>query len=694
MKVSKTRLYQLLDGAKQFSVPVYQRPYTWNEEQCEQIWRDAVGAAEGRSDRGHFIGSIVCIDSGANSPSGVQEYQVVDGQQRLTTISLMLLAIADADPKSGIADADRSKIRNRYLVNPDEEGGKRHKLVLTERDKDAMFALVGGKARPRTHSAVLGNYDFFAGKISGGADDLSAVLQGALNLSIVDISLDRSEDDPQLIFESLNSTGRRLRDSDHIRNHILMNLESGEQEEIYRDHWRPMESKFDKGEDLPEFDDFIKDYLVFKRGSDIRKADVYPEFKELVRGAASNRALAEEMHHSADLYVRLVHAAEPDGALRQKTLDVKVLGRTAYPFLLEVYHDYDEGRITKEDAIGAFSLVESYVVRRAACAMPSNGYNKMFAKLAGQIDKGNYLESLKIAFVRQPEKRRFPSDSEFAKALRFNDIYNMRTLPKYVLDRLENHGHKERVDVSDAKIEHVMPQRLGEEWKRDLGADWERVHYEYLHTLGNLTLTGYNPELGNRPFAEKRDMAGGYAESPLRLNGDLASAEKWGEDQMRSRAERLVQRACEIWKHPAPHSTAEAYGSEDDEDDPDEDDPASPAWDEVVSAASLDNRRAVEALVSGIRGKFDCVDESRKSLRYFWTKRPLSRKHLFAVVRCGKNTARISFRIDPDSFSDDGTVKVDGWFFPKGTERRMPVKAESVDRIIRMLEHAVGAAEA
>lgn len=691
MNVKKTSLSQFLGGPRQFSIPIYQRPYAWDDEQCERLWQDVVRAAKNRSSMGHFIGSIVCIDEGANNPSSVQEYQIVDGQQRLTTISLMLLAIADAGDDL-ISDGDRNKIRNRYLLNSDEDGDKRHKLVLTERDRDAMFALIDGDSRPETHSRIADNYDFFTDKISRDGADLSGIREGILNLSIVDIALNRSEDDdPQLIFESLNSTGRKLRAADHIRNHILMNLESAEQEKIYKSYWRPMEIKFDKDGDLSEFDDFVKDYLVMKAGSDVKKSDVYEEFKGIVRKATSNRALVEDMHHFADLYIRLAHSAEPDDALRQKTEDVKVLGKVSYPLLLEVYHDYTEGKIVKEDVIEVFALVESYSIRRAVCSMPSNAFNKMFARLAGEIDKENYLESFKAALGRKQRRLRFPSDDEFVKELRLRDLYNMRTLPKHLLNKLENHGCKERVDVSDAKIEHIMPQNLGKEWKRDLGEDWERVHVECLHTLGNLTLTGYNSELGNRPFAEKRDMSGGYSESPFRLNADLKSAEKWGEEQMRDRAERLALRACEIWKYPTlPADAKDKYAKYDDEEY-DEDD-GSRTWDEAVRTASPDNRRAVEALIVEIQSKFDCFDETRKNgLRHFYAKRPLSREHCFAVVRCGKNVSRVSFRIDPDSFEDgDNIDKVAGWFFPRGTERRMRVKAKSVEEIIRMLEHAYG----
>lgn len=688
MEVNKTRLYEFMDGTVQFSIPVYQRSYAWNEEQCEQLWQDVANSVKKgpKLGGGHFIGSIVCISNGANNPSSVREYQIVDGQQRLTTVSLMLLAIANAGQESGISDADRGKIKNRFLMNRDEDGDRKYKLVMTERDREAMFALVDGK-RPKTRSLIETNYDFFCEKISKGGIDPIGIRDGILNLTIVDIALDRS-DDPQLIFESLNSTGRGLRDADHIRNYVLMNLEPDQQTEIYKSHWSPMESKFDKV-NPSEFDNFIKDYLTLKSGSNINKDDVYQEFKYLVQGASSKRSLVEDIRHFADLYLLLVSSAEQDPVLRQKVQDMQALhNRTSYPFLLEVYHDYAEGRITRNEMAGVLSLVESYVVRHTVCSLPSNSFNKMFPRLASEIDKENYLESLKVQFVKKSGNLRFSNDDEFEKALASRPMHNKRML-RHMLNKLENHGHKEIADVSGASIEHIMPKRLGDQWKRDLGPDWRRIHDEYLHTLGNLTLTGYNPELGNRPFVEKRDMSGGYGQSHLHLNKALAGTEKWDEARIQSRAKDLARRACEIWRYPAlPSGILARCSPDDDQDEDDEDDRATPMWAERVGAASPGNRRAVEALKSEILSKFECVAEPHGRYLYFYARRPLNRKSLFAVMSCGIHTARINFRIDPDSFTEGGVVKVAGWFFPKGTERRMSVEADSIGEITRILKHA------
>ena len=379
-------------------------------------------------------------------------------------------------------------------------------------------------------------------------------MPGLTKLMVVDVALSRDQDNPQLIFESMNSTGRALSQADLIRNFVLMGLEPAEQTRLYQDHWRPMELSFGQEAYGTHFDRFMRHYLTLKTGEIPKIERVYEAFKAYARQPSIDQGgidlLVADIQRFAGYYCLITLDRESTGPLSEAFRDLRELRvDVASPFLLELYADHDTGQLSEVEFCRAVRLVESYVFRRAVCSIPTNSLNKTFSTFGRELKKESYLESIMAHFLLMPSYRRFPRDEEFKRELRVRDLYNFPRR-SYWLRRMENHGRKERVLVDEYTIEHIMPQNedLSVKWRSDLGPDWERVHATWLHTLGNLTLTGYNSEYSDRPFAEKRDMEGGFGMSPLKLNEDIGSLERWDERAIQARATRLVDVAASVWK--------------------------------------------------------------------------------------------------------------------------------------------------
>lgn len=559
MKATEAKFLEFLRKSPQFIVPIYQRTYSWTERQCRQLWDDIMRAGSREDVAAHFVGSIVYIEKGIYQVTSQSPLLVIDGQQRLTTISLLLEALArhvgDEEPVEGFS---AKKIRSYYLMNPFEEGDRAYKLLLTETDRDTLLAIVRQKELPAEHSVrIAENFDFFKEQVAALGDDLTALCHGLAKLVIVDIALSRDQDNPQLIFESMNSTGLELTQADLIRNFILMGLEPAHQTHLYKDYWRPMERAFGQEAYGSYFDAFIRHYLTLRTDEIPRIGDVYEAFKAYARrpevAEKGVDALVADIHRFASYYCAMALGQEQDKALAAAFRDLRELKvDVAWPFLLELYDDYSQGLLPKEDLLRALRLVESYVFRRAVCAIPTNSLNKTFATFRRALDKSRYLESIEAHFLLLPSYRRFPRDEEFERELKRRDLYNFRSR-SYWLRRLENHGRKEPVPVDEYTIEHILPQNenLSSEWQKALGPNWKKIQETWLHTLGNLTLTGYNPEYSDRPFLEKRDMPGGFRESPLHLNQGLSEVEVWSEAAIQARADRLARQALEVWHAPA-----------------------------------------------------------------------------------------------------------------------------------------------
>lgn len=559
MKASEAGLLAFLKKAPQFVIPIYQRTYSWTEDECRQLWDDIVRTGSNDALSVHFVGSIVYIESGLSQVIDQSPLLVIDGQQRLTTVTLLLAALAralgDTEPADGFT---RRKLRNYYLLNPEESGDRQYKLLLSQTDKASLTALVAEAEHPSERSLrITQNFDLFTDLIAKRQGDLGPVCKGLAKLVIVDIALSRDHDNPQLIFESMNSTGRELSQADLIRNFILMGLEPKLQTKLYESYWRPMEVEFGQKAYTTDFDAFMRHYLTVKTGVIPNVGEVYAAFKAHARApavaAAGVEALVKDIREFSRYYCRMALGTEPDPVLKLAFHDLRELKvEVAYPLLLELYADFANGGLTRDDFAAAVRLVEAYVFRRAICAIPTASLNKTFATFMKAVKKDRYLESIRATLLLLPSYRRFPLDEEFRRDLQTRDLYNFRSR-SYWLRRLENHDRKERVPVDSYTIEHILPQNpdVPLAWRAALGLEWERIHQTWLHTLGNLTLTGYNSEYQDRPFAEKRDMEGGFKESPLRLNAGLGHLDAWNEDAIRARAAKLADKAVEVWKAPS-----------------------------------------------------------------------------------------------------------------------------------------------
>lgn len=558
MKATEAKLLAFLKKSTQFIIPIYQRTYSWTEKECRQIWDDVLRAGRNDDISVHFIGSVVYIEKGLFQVMNQPPLLVIDGQQRLTTISLLLEALArqlgDTEPLDGFS---AKKLRSYYLLNPLEDGDRGYKLLLTQTDKDTLLALVQQKDLPKEKSLrVRENFEFFQKQIVAHKDDIALLCQGLAKLVIVDVALNRDQDNPQLIFESMNSTGRELSQADLIRNFILMGLEPDHQTRLYEDHWRPMEVEFGQEAYGSYFDSFMRHYLTVKTGDIPNIRDVYEAFKNHVRAKDSNSAgvdqLVADIHAYAHYFCAMALGRETNKPLAEAFQDLRELKvDVAYPFLLELYHDYQNGILSREHLLEAVRLTEAYVFRRAVCAIPTNSMNKTFATFGRAFKKDRYLESIQSYFMLLPSYRRFPKDEEFKREIKVRDLYKFRSR-SYWLRRMENHDRKERVPVDEYTIEHILPQNenLSKSWQEALGPEWQRIQQTWLHTLGNLTLTGYNPEYSDLPFPDKRDMLGGFRQSPLRLNEGLGLVEVWDEAAIQERAERLASQAVGVWKAP------------------------------------------------------------------------------------------------------------------------------------------------
>jgi uncharacterized protein with ParB-like and HNH nuclease domain/predicted transport protein len=564
MKASECRLLDLLDRTSQFVIPIYQRTYSWTERECRQLWDDVLRC--GRDERVvvHFVGSIVYIESGLSQVSVRQPYLVIDGQQRLTTASLLLAALAralgDEAPLDGFT---HRKIRHKYLIDPDEAGDRRYKLLLSQTDRESLTAVVDERELPAEFShRVVQNHRFFQQWIAQ-VEDKAVICRGLTKLVVVDIALNRDTDNPQLIFESMNSTGRELSQADLVRNYVLMGIEPALQTRLYEEFWRPMEVEFGQSAYGESFDAFMRHYLTMRTGEIPNIGNVYEAFKRHARDSRKEKspaehieALVRELRRFARFYCAMVLGRERDRDLLLAFEDLCELRvDVAWPLLLGMYDAYERKGLSHADFLKAVRLVESYMLRRIVCGIPAQGSNKLFAELVRQMTTERHLEGLQARFLSMQGARRFPRDEEFQRALFERDLYNLR-IRSYFLRRLENHDRKERVSVEDYTIEHILPQNenLSRSWRSDLGPNWKEIQAKYLHTLGNLTLTGYNSEYSDRTFAAKRDMKGGFADSPLNLNKGLAKIDVWNEDAIVRRVGRLASIALQAW--PAPELDA------------------------------------------------------------------------------------------------------------------------------------------
>ncbi len=547
MKADAIKLLDFIGKSqeKQFVIPIYQRVYSWEKEQCEQLWDDIIKTGGNDQMNGHFIGSIVFVHDGIYTTNH-NELLIIDGQQRLTTITLLLIALRDHWSDK------RKEIEDHYLINSDKDGDKKFRLILSESDKDTLLSLIDKDRRKPSEPSlkIVENFKLFEEWIRKNTDKLETIFKGLEKLMIVEIALEKGKDDPQLIFESMNSKGMELAQTDLIRNYILMGLEPEKQKIFYEKYWRAMEEDFKQNKKL--FDRFVRHYLTIKTRKTPNINKVYVALKDYrQKEGIGIEDLLKDLQKYCGYFCRIVFKKEADKDLNKALgflvdLEMDVI----YPLLLELYSDYSDGVLSKDDFRRSIALIESYICRRAVCGLGTNNLNKVFPSFTKHIQKDEYFESLKAHFGYLTEKQRFPNNDEFKEKFMRKNFYKFG-LNTYFFNRMENFDRKERVYTHDEyTIEHIMPQKLTKEWERDLGENFQEIHNKYLHTIGNLTLTGYNQDYNNRSFQEKQGMEKGFKDSPLRLNQGLRDLKSFGEEEIKKRANDLADLALKIWTYP------------------------------------------------------------------------------------------------------------------------------------------------
>lgn len=564
MKANETRVDKFLANSETtFAIPVYQRNYDWTKVQCQQLLDDIISVGRETSQKAHFIGSIVYVHDDVYTASGLTELTIIDGQQRLTTLTLIYVAIFRFALQVG-NEALAQRVNKMFLINEFSAEEEKLKLKPTHNNKAALAQILDPAETTKIegYSRIIENFRFFETQIT--SDNLEIIQRGISKLIFVDIALDRQKDNPQRIFESLNSTGLELSQADLIRNYILMGLTRADQEELYKKFWAPIElNARNQKLNQSKVSDFIRDYLTLKEKEIPNKNAVYEKFKEKypVPNSTELGDALKEIKKLSEVYKKLLNPSlEDDIQIQREIIYINNLEiNVAFPFLMRVYQDFEENIIDKESFLLVLRLTQSFVWRRFVVGLPTNALNKIFMTLYDRVEPADYIGSIEQSLMQRTGSQRFPRDVEVITLLKEKDMYNTKSRTRsYFFDRIENHNNNEFVDVgaSSITVEHIFPQNPDATWQETLDpGDFEQMTEKYLNTIGNITLSGNNGSLGNKGFLAKRDMnfdggEQGYKFSRLWLNRDLKEFEIWGVDEISRRADRITSRFLEVW--PAP----------------------------------------------------------------------------------------------------------------------------------------------
>lgn len=562
MKGDGIQLFSYLEGpSHRYIIPVYQRRYDWKIENCKQLYNDLLRLSR-KKEGNHFFGSIVSDVVGAGSTT---EYHIIDGQQRLTTVTLLLLAIAKLVEKGEVESQEvdlNDQIMERFIISKWAKEDDRIKLIPVKRDRKALHSLIFGEEDEYIENSNLTiNYKYFYERLKKDAHNIDEIYSAILRLQVISITLEKG-DDAQLIFESLNSTGLALSEGDKIRNFILMNLPLDEQNKYFEKYWIKIEDLTNK-----KIDNFVRNYLSIKTSSAPTMAKVYFEFKEYVnRHNDSLEELLEDMLRYSKFYKKLL---DGESGFNNKDLDASMFNlkkmeiTVTAPFFMEVFSLYDKEELSLDDLIGIYSVIEAYLFRRNICGVGTNALNKIFLNLNKDIIRydgstDNYVDKLKYNLINKRDSGRFPKDGEFFENFYNKEVYLMRgRFKNYLFNKIENYNTVETKDIYNHlddgtySIEHIMPQKLNDDWFEELGDKAEEIHEKWIHKLGNLTITGYNSDMGNSSFEKKRDGKHGFKKSGIRMNQDLSLLDSWGEEEIEKRQRDLLDLSVyEIWKYP------------------------------------------------------------------------------------------------------------------------------------------------
>lgn len=549
MEANETKIQSIIEGTKQYVVPLFQRSYSWDKKEWGALWDDLVELSEMEKPRTHFIGSMVSLPT-ISVPEGVSKFLLIDGQQRLTTIFIILSLLKDIADENGETKF-AEEIKNTLLVNQYKEDLDYYKLLPTQVDREDFTNLIQNK-KSDEESQINKAYNFYKRKLLRYKYKIEKqTLKNIITnyLSIVSIVLDK-DDNPHLVFESLNAKGKPLTPADLIRNYFFMRIHVDKQQSVYNEFWNPMEKKLH--DNLPEF---IRHYLMCE-GSVVKQNDVYYSLKEKIEPSNAIEYLSKLSKFSS-YYEKLINPSCEENDQIRKYLNRlnRIEVTTAYPLLLNLYTKLDEKVISEFDFITMLQIIENYLIRRFVCGLTTNQLNKVFPNVISQLDKkylDNYVEGLKAIL----QTKGYPKDLEFERRIIDSKLYgggDRKTKTKLILESIEEHsGHKELVSFKDLTIEHIMPQKLSEWWKSYYGDDWDSNQELYVHTIGNLTLTAYNQELSNSDFYAKKKY---YAESHIGLNNYFLTVDEWHPKDIERRSQKLAEKMLEIWPY---------FGSEDD----------------------------------------------------------------------------------------------------------------------------------
>ncbi len=557
MTANQDFLTDFLESKREtFIIPVYQRNYDWKLKNCQKLFEDIISIHYRDADS-YFIGSIVTYPNPKqNEDSRLNEKLIIDGQQRITTVFLLLLAIRDYVTENDLMDDDLKSSIETIVFNIKT---KKLKLKSVKKDDEILQNLIENNlSTTNKTSSVYQNYKYFTRAIADCGVSPHKVLKALDKLQIVNISLEIGKDNPQLIFESLNSSGVDLSGADLIRNYLLMDLPAEIQEEYYFNYWSIIEerTKF-------KVKDFVRDFLTLNTKKIPRKQDkeIYESFKEyFVKAKQTKREILDELLEYSQYYCWISFADYSDQDINEFLKSFNRLEVTvSYPYLLSLFSLYENKEISKKEIIEVLSTLESFLLRRIICEAPTNALNKIFMMLPHEVSVSNsdiaYSDQVKVSLVKKMVSGRFPTNKEFLENLTNREIYRMKSKNKvYLLEHIENFNNNEKIDLenllSDKKIsiEHIMPQRLNPTWKAELGKDYEEIHNKYLHNLGNLTLTGYNGPMSNKSFSVKQKK--GFEISKLFLNESLKKEHKWTDEEIKSRGRMLAGIALKRWEYP------------------------------------------------------------------------------------------------------------------------------------------------
>lgn len=551
MKADNLSFLEFIEGKRTFYIPVYQRNYDWKRIQCIALFKDIENIATDKNRKSHFLGTIVYVEG--ESLANFRKFIVIDGQQRLTSIMILLKAVLDLTDNEDLKlEIEQSYLTNRFSPEP-----LKMKLKPMKQDADNFYKLINNQIKDMGESQILLNYNLFINLMEESVLSPEEIYQGIQKLEIVYIQLAKENENPQLIFESLNSTGLDLTQADLIRNYLLMGQDYSQQERLYSDYWIKLEQL------LPDamISDFIRDYLTLKTRAIPNKDKVYISFKEYYQRMDNydSEGFLDELKTYGEYYSWFKYCNSPDEEVNKRLSQLQRLKSTVvYPFLLNIFEDcYIYHNINTSMICNVLDVILSYVMRRLLCEMPTNALNKVFASMAkdiGRYDGENLCDKVALVLASKKGKAVFPDDILLKEKLMLRNSYKFIHI-KYVLEQIELRQGKEVVAFDELTIEHIMPQSLSAKWKIDLGKKAAEIYEKYINCIGNLTLTGYNSEISNKSFEEKKNM---YKESNIYINKYLAAFDTWGEAEIIKRSEWIINEICSIWKCPDIINSGEA----------------------------------------------------------------------------------------------------------------------------------------